>query len=99
MRPSSGPSIWAALLHARSSGQASNATARSPASAWSSSSQPSQCRRMVPRHAPHSSPNHLAATAPSVYLHTTESRPNIVSPLHVLAITHYTKEQASTASQ
>ena len=30
------------------------------------------CRRMVHRHAPRSCPNHLAATAPSVYLHTTD---------------------------
>ena len=57
---------------AQSSGRASNATARSPASAWSSSSLPPQRRRMVHRHAPHSCPNHLAATAPSVYLHTTD---------------------------
>ena len=57
---------------ARSSGRASNATARSPASAWSSSSLPPQRRRMVHRHAPRSCPNHLAATAPSVYLHTTD---------------------------
>ena len=57
---------------ARSSGRASNATARSPAFAWSSSSLPPQRRRMVHRHAPRSCPNHLAATAPSVYLHTTD---------------------------
>ena len=57
---------------ARSSGRASNATARSPASAWSSSSLPPQHRRMVHRHVPRSCPNHLAATALSVYLHTTD---------------------------
>ena len=57
---------------ARSSGRASNATARSPASAWSSSSLPPQRRRMVHRHTPRSCPNHLAATVPSVYLHTTD---------------------------
>ena len=57
---------------ARSSGRASNATTRTPASAWSSSSQPPQRRRMVHRHVPRSCPNHLAATAPSVYLHTTD---------------------------
>src|SRR6185436_12575905 len=57
---------------ARSSGRASNATARSHASAWSSSSLPPQCRRMVHRQTPRSCPNHLAATAPSVYLHTTD---------------------------
>ena len=55
-----------------SSGRASNATARSPASAWSSSSLSPQRRRMVHRHAPRSFPNHLTATAPSVYLHTTD---------------------------
>src|SRR6185295_20156794 len=33
---------------------------------------PWQCRRMVHRHAPRSCPNHLAATALSVYLHTTD---------------------------
>ena len=60
---------------ARSSGRASNATARSPASAWSSSSLPPQCRRMVHLHAPRSCPNHLAATAPSVYRHTTDQEP------------------------
>ena len=74
-RPSSGPSIWAAFTTARSSGRASNATARSPASAWSSSSLPPQRRRMVHRHVPRSCPNHLAATAPSVYLHTTDQEP------------------------
>ena len=57
---------------ARSPGWASNATARSPIPAWSSSSLPPQCRRMVHRHVPRSCPNHLAATAPSVYLHTTD---------------------------
>src|SRR6185312_13727722 len=57
---------------ARSSGRASNATARSLASAWSSNSLPWQRRRMVHRHMPHSCPNHLAATAPSLYLHTTD---------------------------
>ena len=57
---------------ARSSGRASNATTRSLASTWSSSSLPRQCRRMVHRHAPRSCPNYLTATAPSVYLHTTD---------------------------
>ena len=57
---------------ARSSGRASNATARSLASAWSSNFLPWQCRRMVHQHVTRSCPNHLAATVPSVYLHTTD---------------------------
>ena len=57
---------------ARSSGRASNATARSLASAWSSNSLPWQCRRMVHQHVTRSCPNHLATTVPSVYLHTTD---------------------------
>ena len=51
---------------------------------------PSRCHRTI--HVP-------AHHRPRTGAISTESRLNIVSPLHVLAITHYTKEQASTTSQ
>src|SRR6185295_5798054 len=71
-RPSSGPSIWAVLLHrtvVRSGLQRHRKVFRLrmvielPATV---------CRRMVHLYAPRSCPNHLAATAPSVYMHTTD---------------------------
>jgi len=108
MRPSSGPSIWAALLHrtvVRSGLQCHRkvsllrmvveltATATPPhgASARASLlSKPSRCHRAIRVPAHH---------RPRTGAISTESRLHTVSPLHVLAITHHTKEQASTASQ
>ena len=100
-RPSSGPSIWAALLHRtviRSGLQRHRkvsrlrmvvelpATATPPhgASARASLlSKPSRCHRAV--HVP-------ARHRPRTGAISTESRLYTVSPLHVLAITHHTKE-------
>ena len=107
-RPSSGPSIWAVLLHrtvVRSGLQRHRkvsclrmvielpATATPPhcASARASLlSKPSRCHRAIRVPAHH---------RPRTGAISTESRLHTVSPLHVLAITHHTKEQASTASQ
>ena len=108
MRPSSGLSIWAALLHrtvVRSGLQCHHkvshlrmvvelpATATPPhgASARASLlSKLSRCHRAIRVPAHH---------RPRTGAISTESRLHTVSPLHVLAITHHTKEQASTASQ
>ena len=53
-------------------------------------SKPSRCHRAIRVPAHH---------RPRTGAISTESRLHTVSPLHVLAITHHTKEQASTASQ
>src|SRR6185312_16081192 len=105
---SSGPSIWAALLHrtvVRSGLQCHRkvsrlrmvvelpATTTPPhgASARASLlSKPSRCHRAIRVPAHH---------RPRTSIISTESQLHTVSPLHVLTITHHTKEQASTASQ
>ena len=101
-RPSSGPSIWAALLHRtviRSGLQRHRMVVELPATATpphgasaraSLLSKPSRCHRAICVPAHH---------RPRTGAISTESRLHTVSPLHVLAITHHTKEQASTASQ
>ena len=107
-RPSSGPSIWAALLH-RTVVQSglqrhrkvsrlrmvielpTTATPSHGASARASLlSKPSRCHRAI--HVPAHHRSRTSAISIELRLHT-------VSPLHVLTITHHTKEQASTASQ
>ena len=106
-RPSSGPSIWAALLHrtvVRLGLQRHRKVSRlrmvvelpatatpphGPSTRASLLSKPSCCHRAirVPAH-------HIPRTSAL----SIESRLHTVSPLHVLAITHHTMEQASTAS-
>ena len=107
-QPSSGPSIWAALLHrtvVQSGLQRHRKVSRlrmvvelpatatpphGPSARASLLSKPSRCHRAIRVPAHH---------RPRTGAISTESRLHIVSPLHVLAITHHTKEQASTASQ
>ena len=78
-RPSSGPSIWAVLLHCtviRSGLQRHRKVSRLRMVV---ELPPLQRRRMVHRHAPRSCPNRLATTAPSVYLHTTDQEIDAIS--------------------
>src|SRR6185503_16704073 len=107
-RPSNGPSIWAVLLRrtvVRSGLQHHRKVSRlrmvvelpamaTPPHGASARvlllSKPSRYHRAIRVPAHH---------RPRTDAISTESRLHTVSPLHVLAITHHTKEQASTASQ
>ena len=107
-RPSSGPSIWAVLLHrmvVRSGLQRHHKVSRLhmvvelPATAMpphGASARTSLLSKLSHCHCAIRVPAHHRPRTGAI---STESRLHTVSPLHVLAITHHTKEQASTTSQ
>src|SRR6185312_14712205 len=105
---SSGPSIWAALLHrtvVRSGLQCHRKVSRLrmvvelPATVTLPHGESARASLLSKPSCCHRAVRVPAHHRPRTGAISTESRLHTVSPLHVLAITHHTKKLASTASQ